>query len=220
MKGWMDMFVANRMTKNPITVTPSTKVDEAESLMKKHKFRRLPVVENGKLVGFLSDKDLLQVMPSAATTLAKYEITSLLSKIEVKEIMTKDVITVDEDATIEEAALIMCNKKISGLPVISSVGAVVGVITETDIFKALVDVMGLPEGTTRLTLEVDNKVGVVEGIAKVIAAEGLSIDSLVTCKENNGKYEIVVRGKFPDGAGLKKKLEESGYNVIHTVKIG
>ena len=136
MKGWMDMFVANRMTKNPITVTPSTKVDEAESLMKKHKFRRLPVVENGKLVGFLSDKDLLQVMPSAATTLAKYEITSLLSKIEVKEIMTKDVITVDEDATIEEAALIMCNKKISGLPVISSVGAVVGDITETDIFKA------------------------------------------------------------------------------------
>ena len=220
MKGWMDMFVANRMTKNPITVTPSTKVDEAESLMKKYKFRRLPVVENGKLVGFLSDKDLLQVMPSAATTLAKYEITSLLSKIEVKEIMTKDVITVDEDATIEEAALIMCNKKISGLPVISSVGAVVGVITETDIFKALVDVMGLPEGTTRLTLEVDNKVGVVEGIAKVIAAEGLSIDSLVTCKENNGKYEIVVRGKFPDGEGLKKKLEESGYNVIHTVKIG
>lgn len=214
------MFVANRMTKNPITVTPSTKVDEAESLMKKYKFRRLPVVENGKLVGFLSDKDLLQVMPSAATTLAKYEITSLLSKIEVKEIMTKDVITVDEDATIEEAALIMCNKKISGLPVISSVGAVVGVITETDIFKALVDVMGLPEGTTRLTLEVDNKVGVVEGIAKVIAAEGLSIDSLVTCKENNGKYEIVVRGKFPDGEGLKKKLEESGYNVIHTVKIG
>lgn len=75
------MFVANRMTKNPITVTPDTKVDEAAALMKKHHFRRLPVVADGKLVGFLNDKDIMQVAPSPATTLSRYEITSLLAKI-------------------------------------------------------------------------------------------------------------------------------------------
>ena len=147
------MFVANRMTKNPITVTPETKVDEAAVLMKKHHFRRLPVVEDGKLVGFLNDKDIMRVAPSPATTLSKYEITSLLAKMCIRDIMQKDVISVNEEATIEEAALIMCNNKIGGLPVVSSVGAVVGVITETDIFKALVDVMGLADGKTRITVK-------------------------------------------------------------------
>ena len=94
--------------------------------------------------------------------------------------MNKEVISVNEDATIEEAALIMYNHKIGGLPVVSSVGAVVGVITETDIFKTFVDVMGLQEGKTRLTLLVDNKVGVVYDIAGIFTECGLSIDSLVS----------------------------------------
>ena len=214
------MFVANRMIKNPITVTPDTKVDEAAGLMKKNHFRRLPVVADGKLVGFLNDKDIMRVAPSPATTLSKYEITSLLAKMCIRDIMQKDVISVSEDATIEEAALIMCNNKIGGLPVISSVGAVVGVITETDIFKALVDVMGLADGKTRITIEVDDKVGVVQEIAGVFAEVGLSIDSLVTCKQPSGKYEIVVRGDMPEVDDIKEKLNLKGYRVIHTVKIG
>ena len=214
------MFVANRMTKNPITVPPETKVDEAAALMKKHHFRRLPVVEDGKLVGFLNDKDIMRVAPSPATTLSKYEITSLLAKMCIRDIMQKEVISVDEEATIEEAALIMCNNKIGGLPVVSSVGAVVGVITETDIFKALVDVMGLADGKTRITIEVDDKVGVVKDIASVFTEAGLNIDSLVTCRQPNGKYEIVVRGDMPSADEIKGKLEAKGYNVIHTVRIG
>ena len=121
------MFVANRMAKNPVTVTPDTPVDEAASAMKKGHFRRLPVVENGKLVGFLSDKDIMRVAPSPATTLSRYEARSLLAKLKIRDIMSKEVISVNEDATIEEAALIMYNNKIGGLPVVSSVGAVVGV---------------------------------------------------------------------------------------------
>ena len=124
------MFVANRMAKNPFTVTPDTKVSAAKDLMKKHRFRRLPVVdEDGKLVGFLSDRDIMRVSPSPATTLSRYEITSLLAKMCIGEIMQKEVVSVKDDATIEEAALIMYNHKIGGLPVVSSVGAVVGVIT-------------------------------------------------------------------------------------------
>lgn len=147
-------------------------------------------------MGFLNDKDIMRVAPSPATTLSKYEITSLLAKMVIRDIMQKDVFC-QMKATIEEAALIMCNNKIGGLPVVSSVGAVVGVITETDIFKALVDVMGLADGKTRITIEVDDKVGVVKDIASVFTEAGLNIDGLVTCKQPNGKYEIVVRGDMP-----------------------
>ena len=211
------MFVANRMAKNPVTVTPDTPVDEAASAMKKGHFRRLPVVENGKLVGFLSDKDIMRVAPSPATTLSRYEARSLLAKLKIRDIMSKEVISVNEDATIEEAAL---NNKIGGLPVVSSVGAVVGVITETDIFKTFVDVMGLQEGKTRLTLLVDNKVGVVYDIAGIFTECGLSIDRLVTCRQPYGKYEIVVRGNIPNVDEISEKIKAKGYEIIHTARIG
>lgn len=214
------MFVINRMTKNPITVTPDTKIDEVSNLIKVHKIRRVPVVENGKLVGFFSDRDLMRVAPSPATTLSRYEINSLLAKMCVRDIMQKDVISVNVDATIEEAALLMYKNKIGGMPVVSNVGAVVGVITETDIFKTFVDVMGLADGKTRITLEVTDKIGVVKDIATIFGDEGVSIDSLITCKKDDDKYEIVIRADIDNVDMIKTKLEEKGYKVIHTVKIG
>lgn len=214
------MFVINRMTKNPMTVTADTKVDEVAHLMKKHNFRRLPVVDDGKLVGFLSDSDLMRVAPSPATTLSRYEINSLLAKICVRDIMKKDVVSVNVDATIEEAALIMYKNKIGGMPVVSNMGAVVGVITETDIFKTFVDVMGLADGKTRITLEVTDKIGVVKDIAEIFGQAGVSIDSLITCKKEDTKYEIVIRGDITNIDDIKAKLEAKGYKVIHTVKIG
>ena len=213
------MFVANRMAKNPFTVTPDTKVSAAKDLMKKHRFRRLPVVdEDGKLVGFLSDRDIMRVSPSPATTLSRYEITSLLAKMCIGEIMQKEVVSVKDDATIEEAALIMYNHKIGGLPVVSSVGAV---ITETDIFKTFVDVMGLTHGKTRFTIaDVGDRVGVVRDLGSIIADCGCNIDSLVTCQQEDGSYEIVVRFDTTDSEAVKKKLEENGFHVSHVVKIG
>ena len=214
------MFVINRMTKNPITVTPDAKIDEVSNLIKVKKIRRIPVVENGKLVGFFSDRDLMRVAPSPATTLSRYEINSLLAKMCVRDIMQKKVISVNVDATIEEAALLMYKNKIGGMPVVSNVGAVVGVITETDIFKTFVDVMGLADGKTRITLEVTDKIGVVKDIATIFGEEGVSIDSLITCKTDDNKYEIVIRGDITNIDDMKQKLEEKGYKVIHTVKIG
>ena len=214
------MFVINRMTKNPMTVTADTKVDEVAHLMKKHNFRRLPVVDDGKLVGFLSDSDLMRVAPSPATTLSRYEINSLLAKICVRDIMKKDVVSVNVGATIEEAALIMYKNKIGGMPVVSNMGAVVGVITETDIFKTFVDVMGLADGKTRITLEVTDKIGVVKDIAEIFGQASVSIDSLITCKKEDNRYEIVIRGDITNIDDIKAKLEAKGYKVIHTVKIG
>ena len=217
------MFVANRMTKNPTVVTPETGVETAARLMKKGRFRRLPVVEDGKLVGFLADKDIMRVSPSPATTLSRYEVTALLSKLTCGDIMQKNVISVSEDATIEEAALLMYREKIGGLPVVSSVGSVVGIITETDIFKTFVDVMALDRGRTRFTIDVEDKVGIVADIAGIFAAQGYSMDSLVTCRQPTGRYDIIVRTDVTDDAKiaeLTKALEDKGYHVIHTAKIG
>ena len=216
------MFVAARMTKHPVSVTSDATIQQADRLMKKHKFHRMLVVDNGKLVGYFSDRDIMRVAPSPATTLSKYEIRSLLDKISVRDIMHEEVITVNEGATIEEAALIMYNNKVGGLPVVSDVGEVVGIITATDILKTFIKVMGLIGGKTRLTLEVDNKIGIIADITKIFADKGINIDSFITCRHKNNRYELVVRlDDHPEGFDeVKKILEERGYKIIHEVKIG
>jgi len=180
------------------------------------------IVDDGKLVGYLSDRDVMRVAPSPATSLSKFEIRELLDKLKVRDIMQKKVITVSEDATIEEAALIMYNNKVGGLPVISEVGQVVGIITATDILKTFVNVMGLPEGgKTRITLEVENKVGALAEISKIFADNGINLDSLITCKQEDKKYDIVVRfDNVEHFSKVKSQLENLGYKVIHSVQIG
>ena len=217
------MFVAARMTKHPVSVTSDATIQQADRLMKKHKFHRMLVVDDGKLVGYFSDRDIMRVAPSPATTLSKFEIRSLLDKISVRDIMHDKVITVNEGATIEEAALIMYNNKVGGLPVISDVGALVGIITATDILKTFIEVMGLPRGDKmRLTLEVDNKIGVMADITKIFADNGINIDSFITCRQSEHRYELVVR--LDDNAAgfndVLKTLDARGYKVVHNVKIG
>ena len=217
------MFVAERMTKHPISVASDATIADAARLMKKNHFHRMLVVDNGKLVGYFSDRDVMRVSPSPATTLSRFEIRELLNKLTVKEIMHKKVITVQETATIEEAALIMYNNKVGGLPVVSDVGAVVGIITATDILKTFVSLMGLPSGRTRFTLEIENKVGTIAEISKLVADSGINIDSMITCRKPEGDdYDLVFRidAVGDDVEEIKNKLESAGYKVIHTVSIG
>lgn len=214
------MFVADRMTKHPVTMSSNSTIGEVDRMMKKYNFHRMLIVDNGKLVGYLSDRDVMRVAPSPATSLSKFEIRELLDKLSVKDIMQKKVVTVNEDATIEEAALIMYQNKVGGLPVISQVGKVVGIITATDILKTFIEVMGLPSGgKIRMTLEVENKIGVMAGITKTIAESGINIDSLIVFQSDENKTKLVVRldeyaEKFDE---IKSKLEEHGYKVIHVV---
>ena len=217
------MFVADRMTKHPISVTSNATVGEVDRLMKKNKFHRMLIIDNGKLVGYLSDRDIMRVTPSPATSLSKFEIRSLLDKLSVKDIMKTNVVTVNEDATIEEAALIMYQNKVGGLPVISEVGAVVGIITATDILKTFVNVMGLPRGgKIRMTLSVGNEIGVVAAITKIFADDGVNLDSVITCSQDGKNYELVVRfDDRPQGFDdIRKQLEIHGHKVIHVAKIG
>jgi acetoin utilization protein AcuB len=214
------MFVAKRMTANPITITPDTSVAAAKDLLVKHKFRRLPVVKDGLLLGIITDRDLREVAPSPATTLSKHEANYLLDKILVRDIMKKNVLTICAEATIEEAALVMYREKIGGLVVIDAKDAVVGIITETDIFKCFVDVMGLAEGKTRITIGVTNKVGVLHEITGVFQELGINISSLVILNSEEGQSQDIIRADVDDVETLTKKLNELGYPVLHIAKIG
>lgn len=131
------LTVRDWMTPNPITVTPSTTVPEANTLMKQGRIRRLPVVDNGKLVGIVTLGDLREASPSDATSLSIYELNYLVAQLTVEKIMTKDPVTIDPNASIKKAAKLLLEHKIGSLPVMDG-GMLVGIITESDIFRVLV----------------------------------------------------------------------------------
>jgi len=174
------MLVGERMTRDPVVVHDDTPIDEAMKVMRDNKVRRLPVLDKkGALAGIVSERDLLYASPSPATSLSIYELHYLLSKIKVASVMTEEVITVTEDTPLEEAARIMADNKIGGLPVVSD-GELGGIITETDLFKIFLELLGAREMGVRLTMLVPDKKGMLAKVTGKIAELGGNIVSLGT----------------------------------------
>lgn len=171
------MLVKDRMSHPVIMIRPDMPIMEALDLMKREGIRRTPVVHNNKMVGIVSMSDLLNASPSSATSLSVWEINYLVSKIKVKDLMTKEVKTVDENATIEEAAWVMVDYQVGGLPVMRE-GHIVGIITQSDLFKIFLEMMGAREPGVRVTALVPNQRGVLAGLAKAIADLGGSFVSM------------------------------------------
>jgi acetoin utilization protein AcuB len=196
------MLVKERMSRQPILAPPNLPISEALNLMKKERVRRLPVVDkHGQLVGIVSDKDLLHASPSPATSLSVWEITYLLSQIRVEDVMTKQVITVTEDTPLEDAARIMADNKIGGLPVVKD-GAVVGIITETDLFKVFLELLGAREKGVRMTMLVPDVPGELAKVTQAVAAHGGNIIALAQYQgtaSTNRQVMIKVNGIGKDG---------------------
>jgi acetoin utilization protein AcuB len=165
------MLVGERMSRPVISIPPEMPVHDALALFRKEHIRRAPVIKEGKLLGIVSDKDLLNASPSPATSLSVWEINYLISKIKVSEVMTRKVITVKTDTPIEEAARIMADNKFGGLPVVDE-SKVVGIITETDLFKIFLELMGAREKGIRVTAQVDDEPGQLAKLTKAIADAG------------------------------------------------
>lgn len=165
------MFVGERMSRPVISVSPEESINDVLAMFRKEHIRRAPVMKEGKLVGIVSERDLLNASPSSATSLSVWEINYLISKVKVKNVMTKKVITVDKDTPIEEAARIMADKKIGGLPVVTG-DKVVGMITETDLFRILLELMGARQKATRVTVTVPDQPGELAKITKAISSQG------------------------------------------------
>lgn len=171
------MLVNERMSHPVITVSPDTPIMEALRLMESEHIRRAPVVKDGKLVGIVAQKDLLNASPSPVTSLSVWEIHDLVSKITVKRVMTTKVITIQEDTPLEEAARQMADHKIGGLPVLHG-DKIIGIITETDIFKTFLELLGAREKGVRLSVLMNNRPGEIAKVSQAIFEIGGNIVAL------------------------------------------
>lgn len=172
------MLVRERMSRNPVTISTDAPITEALKVMRMNSVRRLPVLDDaGRLVGIVSEKDLLYASPSSATSLSIYEMHYMLSQLKVTEVMTADVTTISPDTPLEEAARIMADNKIGGLPVLQG-GQLVGIITETDIFKVFLEMLGARDQGLRLTVEIPERKGEMARITTAIAELGGNILAL------------------------------------------
>lgn len=204
------MFVGERMSRPVISVSPEDPINEVLAMFRNEHIRRAPVMKEGKLVGMVSERDLLNASPSSATTLSVWEMHYLISKVKVKNVMTKKVITVDAETPIEEAARIMADKKIGGLPVVSS-DKVVGMITETDLFKILLELMGARQKALRVTATVPDQPGELAKITKAIASNGGDFVSFGMFSGPDANSRVVT---FKVQGIRKEKVKEVLDNVV------
>lgn len=202
------MYVKNKMTINPKTVSADQTISEVLDLMHEFKIHRIPVVEKGKLVGLVTQGVVQENTPSHLTTLSIHEMNYLLSKTRVKDIMIKKVITVRPDALIEEAADIMEKKDIGCLPVIGDDNVLLGILTTSDILKAFVDLFGFHQEGTRVTVLVNDRVGEFAAFTKLFADNHISISHFA----NQGN-ELVIRCNELNKKRVGELLEKNGYTI-------
>lgn len=212
------MLVGHRMTPDPITITPDTKVPDALKLTRDKSINYLPVVnKRGRLIGIVSRTDLMQAAPSKATTLSVFEANYLLAHLAVDEIMNEPV-TVPEDTPLEEAARIMVDKDIGCLPVMRG-RYLVGIITETDIFKAFVEILGGGDPVLRITLRCPDEPGELARLTGVIAGLGGNLHSVAAFKGEDPEHVyFTFRLEGVDEDTLIPPLKEMGEEVTHIVR--
>lgn len=210
------MLVEKRMKPNPVTVSPQDSFRHAMTLIRQKGIRHLPVVEGNQLVGIVTDRDLRQASPSPATSLEIHELHYLLEKVRIREIMTRKVYTVTPETPIEEAARLMLQHKIGGLPVLQG-ERLVGIITESDILTAFVDVMGVHKEQTRLELVLEDRPGAFLEVCRIIQEQGGDIVSVVSATATHhgeATKVMIFRLEEVQVDALVKSLQASGHTVL------
>lgn len=211
------MYVKNRMTANPYTIASTAPVTEAADLMREKDIRRLPVVDDGHLTGILTKGDIQKVSPTKATTLSIYELNYLLSKTTVRDAMTREVITINPDALLEEAAVLMRDNRIGNLAVVEN-GNLVGIITESDIFDAFIDIFGFRCGGTRLTIDAADVPGALAHIGEIFEQHKANITHIVAYRGASGRSNVVIRTNAYSTEAIEDELQQKGYFVIHVLR--
>jgi len=177
------LLVENWMNPNVITVDADDSMLDATKLLKEHNIRHLPVLEKGKLVGVITDRDLKRASASDATTLEAHELLYLIANIKVREIMTRNPITVPYNYTIEEAAELLLQAKISGMPVVDKEGDVIGTITQTDLFKVLISLTGVGKKGVQFAFLLEDRAGSIKEVADIIRSYGGRMASILSSYE-------------------------------------
>ncbi len=201
------MLVGDRMSKPVITIHPETSMKDALELMEREHVHRLPVVDKkGKLVGIISERELYKEYPSEATTLSVWELNYLLKEITIEKLMTRDVTTVTEDTPLEEAARIMVDKDFSGIPVVRD-DKVVGMITETDLFKIFLEMLGARNPGVRLTVLLPETPGALMKVTEAIFKIGGNIEAVGTfLGESTANREVTIKVEEVEMAALREAV--------------
>ncbi|MFC1580454.1 CBS and ACT domain-containing protein [Thermodesulfobacteriota bacterium] len=204
------MLVKDWMSKDVVTVKAKDKMPDALAIMKGNNIRMLPVMSEGKLAGIVTDGDFKKASASDATTLEIKEYKSLLYTIEVKDIMTKDPITVPFNYTLEETAEVLLENKISGAPVVDDRGQVLGVITQTDLFKAMVSVSGLKKRGVKFAFQLEDRSGSIKEVADIIREHGGRMATILTSYDGvkEGFRNVYIRIYGIDRSELPALKEE------------
>lgn len=210
----MDVFVKNRMTAQTIAVDPGQTLAEAYRIMKENDFEGLPVMADGAIAGVITEGDILNRALVAGGIAA-------LSETPVREAMATQVVTVNEDDIIEEAAFLLHKHDIGILPVVDDYENLVGVITESDLFSVFVDMLGLRARGTRITLRVEDRVGMLANITQVVKQSHVSIASLATFATENAPscIDVVMRLKTVEPKETVDALRRAGFRVIHVSQV-
>lgn len=207
------MSVKDFMTRKVVYISPDTTIAHAADLMREQDLHRLPVIENDRLVGLVTEGTIAEASPSKATSLSIYEMNYLLNKTKVKDVMIKDVVTVSGYASLEDAVYLMYKNKVGILPVVDN-GQLYGVITDRDIFSAFLHVSGYGEEGVRVRFLVENKAGELEKIIRLISEQGYNIISTVQIQTKVGKVviEVQIEGRVAVEE-LENLFETSGIHI-------
>ncbi|MFC1891767.1 CBS and ACT domain-containing protein [Thermodesulfobacteriota bacterium] len=210
------MLVKDWMSKKLITIDINDAMADAARRLKEHNIRRLPVMKKGKLLGILTDRDLKEASASDAIALEIHELLYVLSQVKVENIMTRNPITVTPDYTVEETAQILLKNKISGVPVVDQTGNLVGIITQTDIFKVLLSFTGLPERGVSFGFMLDDQPGDIQKVVDMIRKYGGRIASILSTYESvhEGYRKVYMRMYDIDRSRLSQLREELEEKVI------
>ncbi len=207
------MAVKDFMTRKVVYISPDTTIAHAADIMRDQKLHRLPVIENDKLVGLVTEGTIAEASPSKATSLSIYEMNYLLNKTKVKDVMIHDVVIISQYASLEDATYLMLKNKIGILPVVDN-EQVYGIITDRDIFKAFLEVSGYGEKGVRMRFVTEDEVGVLSHIIALLVEENLNISNTVNIPRKDGKVviEVQIDGDI-DLVSLKSKFE------AHNIKV-
>jgi acetoin utilization protein AcuB len=210
------MYVGTVMGTDLATVAPETSLVAAQEILEQKKINHLLIVDSeNELRGIVSDRDLKRSWASSATTLSKNELMYLLDQVTVADIMTRQTLTITPATTIERAALLMNQHRINALPVLEN-NELVGIITSRDVMRVLLEAVGIETDSSRLTILVKDRIGVISDISQSLRAEGINIRSLFTWPEKThpGVYYLVVRVPAVDGDKAAACLEKEGFKVL------
>lgn len=209
------MLVKDIMTSDVLTVREDQSMLEARELLRGKNLISLPVTDDMKRIrGIITLDDIGKASPSDSSTLSRYEANYLLGRLKVKDVMRRTVVTVDADDTIEFVAYKLYKYRVNALPVVNQENKLCGIVSRSDIFRSIIEMMGMNRNCLRLTIEAPDKVGVVAEISNIMKEDGINIISLVTKQNGDGTAEITIRAALNNnGMDIIEQIREAGYEV-------